>query len=196
MPFFINTIPASEATGKLREFYDADIKDLGIASNTTRTFSLFPETWEAFRGLIGGIRKHIRLRNYELTTFAAAMEMGCTFCMLAHGAVLHKNSFTTEQLEAIAKDFHHAGLEEKEVVMMEYAQKVVREASTTTPEDFDKLRKAGWSDEDILSITLAAAARSFASKVFDALGADPDAIYKELDEETHHALIGKRPFIV
>ena len=133
MPFFINTIPASEATGKLREFYDADIKDLGIASNTTRTFSLFPETWEAFRGLIGGIRKHIRLRNYELTTFAAAMEMGCTFCMLAHGAVLHKNSFTTEQLEAIAKDFHHAGLEEKEVVMMEYAQKVVREASTTTP---------------------------------------------------------------
>ena len=196
MPFFINTIPASEATGKLSEFYDADIKDLGIASNTTRTFSLFPETWEAFRGLIGGIRKHIRLRNYELTTFAAAMEMCCTFCMLAHGAVLHKNSFTTEQLEAIAKDFHHAGLEEKEVVMMEYAQKVVREASTTTPEDFDKLRKAGWSDEDILSITLAAAARSFASKVFDALGADPDAIYKELDEETHHALIGKRPFIV
>ena len=196
MPFFINTIPASEATGKLREFYDADIKDLGIASNTTRTFSLFPETWEAFRGLIGGIRKHIRLRNYELTTFAAAMEMGCTFCMLAHGAVLHKNSFTTEQLEAIAKDFHHAGLEEKEVVMMEYAQKVVREASTTTPEDFDKLRKAGWTDEDILSITLAAAARSFASKVFDALGADPDVIYKALDEETHHALIGKRPFIV
>ena len=196
MPFFINTIPASEATGKLREFYDADIKDLGIASNTTRTFSLFPETWEAFRGLIGGIRKHIRLRNYELTTFAAAMEMGCTFCMLAHGAVLHKNSFTTEQLEAIAKDFHHAGLEEKEVVMMEYAQKVVREASTTTPEDFDKLRKAGWTDEDILSITLAAAARSFASKVFDALGADPDVIYKGLDEQTHHALIGKRPFIV
>ena len=196
MPFFINTIHASEATGKLREFYDADIKDLGIASNTTRTFSLFPETWEAFRGLIGGIRKHIRLRNYELTTFAAAMEMGCTFCMLAHGAVLHKNSFTTEQLEAIAKDFHHAGLEEKEVVMMEYAQKVVRDASSTTQDDFDKLRKAGWTDEDILSITLAAAARSFASKVFDALGADPDVIYKGLDEQTHHALIGKRPFIV
>lgn len=38
--------------------------------------------------------------------------------------------FTAEQLEAIAKDFHHAGLEEKEVVMMEYAQKVVRDASS------------------------------------------------------------------
>ena len=196
MSFFIKTVPDSEATGKLRELYDADIKDLGIASNTTRSFSLCPESWEAFRGLMGGIRKRMRLRNYELTTMAAAMEMGCTFCMLAHGAVLRKNSFTPEQLEALVKDFHHAGLEDKEVVMMEYAQKVVREASSTTQADFDTLRKAGWTDEDILSITLAAAVRSFASKVFDSLGADPDAIYKDLDEETHHVLIGKRPFIV
>lgn len=116
--------------------------------------------------------------------------------MLAHGAVLRKNFFTAEQLEAIAKDFHHAGLEEREVVMMEYAQKVVRDAPSTTQADFDKLRSVGWSDEDILSITLAAAARSFVSKVFDALGADADIIYKELDDETHHALIGKRPFNV
>lgn len=116
--------------------------------------------------------------------------------MLAHGAVLRKNFFTAGQLEAIAKDFHHAGLEEKEVVMMEYAQKVVRDAPSTTQDDFDKLRKAGWTDEEILSITLAAAARSFVSKVFDALGAEADPIYKKLDEETHHALIGKRPFIV
>jgi alkylhydroperoxidase family enzyme len=80
--------------------------------------------------------------------------------------------------------------------MMEYAQKLVRDGSSTVQDDFDNLRKAGWTDEDILSITLAAAARAFVSKVFDALGGDPDAIYKELDEETHHALIGKCPFIV
>jgi alkylhydroperoxidase family enzyme len=116
--------------------------------------------------------------------------------MLAHGAVLRKNFFTAEQLESIAKDFRNAGLEEKEVVMMEYAQKVVRDAPSTTQADFNNLRKAGWTDEDIVSITLTAAARSFVSKVFDALGADADAIYKELDEETHHTLIGKRPFNV
>jgi alkylhydroperoxidase family enzyme len=116
--------------------------------------------------------------------------------MLAHGAVLRKNFFSAEQLEAIAKDFRHSGLEEKEVLMMEYAQKVVRDAPSTTQDDFDELRKAGWTDEDILSITLAAAARSFVSKIFDALHADPDAVYKALDEETHHALIGKRPFNV
>ncbi len=114
--------------------------------------------------------------------------------MLAHGAVLRKNFFSAAELEAIARDYHHAGLPENEVLMMEYAQKVVRDASSTTREDFEKLRAAGWTDQDILSFTLAAAARAFVSKVFDALAADPDAIYKELDEETHHALLGKRPF--
>ncbi len=114
--------------------------------------------------------------------------------MLAHGAVLRKNGFSAEQLEAIATDYHNADLPEKEVAMMDYARKVVRDASSTTREDFDKMRRLGWTDEDILSITLAAAARSFASKLFDALHADPDPIYKELDQETHHSLIGKRPF--
>ncbi len=79
MSFFIKTIPASEAVGKLREYYDDDIKTQGIPSNTTRTFSLLPETWEGWTGLVKSIRKKMRLRNYELATFAAAMEMGCTF---------------------------------------------------------------------------------------------------------------------
>lgn len=194
MSFFIDTVPYSESDGQLREFYDGDTKQLGVASNTTRSFSLRPEAWEAWMGLVKSIRKKMPLRPYELTTFAAALEMGCTFCLLAHGAVLRKNFFSAEQLEAIARDYRHAGLEPKEVLMMEYSQKVVRDASSTTPADFEHLREAGWTDEDILSITLAAAARSFASKVFDALGAPPDAIYQELDAETHHALIGKRPY--
>ncbi len=79
MGFFIKTVPPSEATDLLHEFYEEDIRDLGIPSNTTRTFSLFPESWQAWRGLVRSIRKHINLRNYELTTFAAAMELGCTF---------------------------------------------------------------------------------------------------------------------
>ena len=79
MPFLIKTIPYSESTGKLHGFYEDDIKNLGVASNVTRSFSLLPETYEGWLALIKSIRKNMRLRHYELTTFAAAMEMGCTF---------------------------------------------------------------------------------------------------------------------
>ncbi len=79
MEFFIKTVAPEDATGDLRTYYDEDIADLGVVSNTTRSFSLLPDTYAGWRGLIRSIRKHMRLRNYELTTMAAAMEMGCTF---------------------------------------------------------------------------------------------------------------------
>ena len=79
MSFFIQTVPLDESQGKLREYYETDLKQLGVASNTTRSFSLLPETWEGWMGLVRSIRKNMPLRIYELTTLAAAMEMGCTF---------------------------------------------------------------------------------------------------------------------
>ena len=79
MGFFIRTVSYESANDPLRGFYESDIRQLGVASNTTRSFSLLPETWEGWMGLVKSIRKHMRLRDYELTTVAAAMEMGCTF---------------------------------------------------------------------------------------------------------------------
>lgn len=79
MNFFIETVPYEAAGDPLRSFYEADIKDLGVASNTTRSFSLLPDTYAAWRELLRSIRKSIRLRDFELTTFAVAMELGCTF---------------------------------------------------------------------------------------------------------------------
>lgn len=79
MAYFIKTVPYESAGEQLRAFYDEDIQESGIVSNITRSFSLLPDTYEGWRGLVRSIRKHIRLRIYELTTFAAAMEMGCTF---------------------------------------------------------------------------------------------------------------------
>src|SRR5208337_500946 len=43
------------------------------------------------------IRSKMRLRRFELVTMAAAQALKCTYCMLAHGAVLRKN-FVTVQL--------------------------------------------------------------------------------------------------
>jgi hypothetical protein len=79
MSYFIKTVAPEDATGELRKYYDEDIASDGSVSNTTRSFSLLPDTYAGWRGLIRSIRRHLRLRTYELTTLAAAMEMGCTF---------------------------------------------------------------------------------------------------------------------
>ena len=59
----------------------------------------------------------------------------------------------------------------------------MRDASEITRTDIDVLRALDLEDVEILDITLTATMRSFASKTFDTLGAGPDAVYAELENE-------------
>lgn len=114
--------------------------------------------------------------------------------MLAHGALLRKNFFSVDQLAAIVKDFRHADLPPDEVVIMSFAQKVVIEAGQANENDFDELRAYGFSDEEILDIVLASTARSFFSKTLDAISAEPDETYLELEPELIKLFTIGRPF--
>ena len=180
---FIQTIPEAEAEGKLGAIYEGDRQSMGYVPNHAKVFSLRPDVLEAWRAFQGSIRKNLRLRRYELVTLAAAMELKCRYCLLAHGAILLKNGVSTDQLRKILTNFRDAGLEPAEVAMMEFAQKVIRDASGITLSDIDVLRALDLEDVEILDITLTATMRSFASKTFDALGAGPDAVYAELERE-------------
>jgi uncharacterized peroxidase-related enzyme len=178
---FIRTVSEVEAEGKLREIYESDQEDLGYVPNHAKVFSLRPEVLEAWRGLQGSIRKNLRLRRYELVTLAAAQALDCRYCLLAHGAILTKNGVGVDQLRAILIDFHDAGLEPAEIAMMEFAQRIARSANEVAQADVDALRALGLEDVEILDIVLTATMRSFASKTFNALGAEPDAVYDELE---------------
>ena len=180
---FIEIIPEAEAEGALREIYDGDRATFGFVPDHAKVFSLRPDVLAAWRAFQGSIRKHLRLRRYELVTLAAAQALGCRYCVLAHGAVLTQNGVGAEQLRAILTDFHDAGLEPLEVAMMDFAQKIARGADEMTQADTDALRALGLEDVEILDVTLTATMRCFASNTFDALGAGPDAATEELERQ-------------
>jgi uncharacterized peroxidase-related enzyme len=185
---YIQTIPEGEAQGKLRELYDADLKNNGYVPNHAQVFSLRPDVLETWRAFQGSIRKNLRLRPYELVTLAAAQALNCRYCVLAHGAILIKNGMSVDQLRSILTDFHNAGLEPAEVAMMDFAQKIARSANEITQADVDALTALGLESVDVLDITLTATMRSFASKTFNALGAEPDAVYDELESQLSQLL--------
>ena len=76
---FIKTIPEEQAEGLLRELYQAALKNNGYLPNHTKAFSLHPEVYEAWQKLSAAVRSKMRLRRYELVTFAAAMRLECTY---------------------------------------------------------------------------------------------------------------------
>ena len=191
---YIQTIPHEEATGLLKEVYDKELEDSGVVDNGVRAFSLRPAAQAAWQQLRDSIQSNMDPRRYELVTLAAAASLRCSYCALAHGAILVSKFFSAEQVEALTRDYHHAGLEPAEVAMMAYAEKIARHAYKVTPEDIDGLRAHGFSDTDILDVALTAAARSFLSKVLDAIGVEPDDWFMDLEPELRQALTVGRPF--
>lgn len=76
---FIKTISEDEADGLLQELYQADKKNNGYVPNYAKAFSLHPEAYDGWKKLIGAVRGNMRLRRYELVTFATAMANSCTY---------------------------------------------------------------------------------------------------------------------
>ena len=67
--------------------------------------------------------------------------------------------------------------------MLAFAEKVTLRAHEVTREDIEALRRQGLSDAEVLDIAMTAGARSFFSKVLDAVGAEPERRYEALLEE-------------
>lgn len=193
MPY-IKTIPEDQSDGLLTNLYQRITKTAGYLPNHAKIFSLRPKVYEAWLNLQDAIRSNMRLRRYELVTFAASQELGCSYCMLAHGTILHKNFFSVDEMLSIVDDYRNAGLTTEEVALMALAKKIIRKAGDVNEDDIQELREFGLSDEEILDVVLVIDMRAFFSKTIDALGADPDDVYKDLDPRLIEALAIGRPF--
>ncbi len=190
---FIETVPEEQATGDVKKIYDDDRKGKSYLPNYSKVFSLRPAVKESWNSLLKSIRSTMDTRRYELVTVAAARALRSSYCMLAHGSILQEKFYTAPQVTAIASWSPEGSLSPAEIAMMKFAEKVVRDATAITKDDIDDLRRQGFSDAEIFDITVTATARCFFSKTLDALGAEPDREYRNLDETMRKALTVGRP---
>lgn len=166
-------------------------------SNYERLFALAPAAYDGWAALNVAIRSGMDLRRYELVTLAAARRLGSSYCSMAHGTVLRDRFFGADGVLRIATDHRSAGLDRVDVAVMDLAEQVVSDPRAITEDDLEVLRELGLSERDILDVVLAAAARCFFATVLDALGVEPDAIYRtELEPELLEVLTVGRPAAV
>jgi uncharacterized peroxidase-related enzyme len=186
---FIQIIADEDATS----LYEAERARVGYVPNYARLFARRPAVYAAWQQLNGAIKESMGLRRYELATVAAARRLRSTYCAMAHGTVLAETFLGPERVRDVVLDHRSAGLDEADVAIMDFADKVVTDASSITQGDVDRLRELGLSDADVLDVALAAAARCFFSKTLDALGVQADAAYAEMEPSLREALTVGRP---
>lgn len=76
-----------------------------------------------------------------------------------------------------------AGLTEAERVLMDYAKIITDAAYRSTPEDVEKLRTAGWTEDQIAEAVYVTALFAFFNRVADAFGV-PSQNYLETGKLT------------
>jgi uncharacterized peroxidase-related enzyme len=162
-----------------------------MATNYERAFETRPEVYAAWVQLNSAIKAGMDLRRYELATLAAARKLRSSYCCLAHGTVLAERF--GEPVAQIAADHRAAGLDEIDVAVMDLAERVAEDATSITEPDLQRLRDLGLSQQDIMDVVLAAAARCFFSKTLDGLGVLADASYSELAPALREVLVVGRP---
>lgn len=155
-----------------------------------RAFADRPGVYAAWRGLVGAITENMELRRYELATFAAAQRLRSTYCSIMHGNVLRND--LGEDVLALTGD-REANLDAVDLAIMDFAERVVVDATSITEGDLERLRDLGLTDPEIMDVALAAAARCFFSKTLDALCVQADARFQELAPELQAAFVVGRP---
>jgi alkylhydroperoxidase family enzyme len=162
----------TEDEAEKAQFYAQDTAKLGYVANYSWLLAHRPDVYRAWQQLNGAIKAVMEPRRYEVATLGAVRQLRSSYCGLAHGDVLAR--LTGEQpVIDIMTDLDNLDQADRAVVVL--AEKVATAAADITGEDIQQARNAGLSDDDILNVVLAAAARCFFSKVLDGTGTQADS---------------------
>ncbi|MFL5133477.1 MAG: carboxymuconolactone decarboxylase family protein [Microvirga sp.] len=182
---FLQTIEEEQATGRVAEIYERQKAQLGLVMDAAKCFTARPDLLPIYTDFSDRIRAgfSLGLREWRLITLIAAKHIPSTYCSHVYGKQLIDDLGSKEAVLAVQRDFRTAGLSDRDVEMLAYAQKIAQDASRISHADIDRLHAVGFSDQQICDIALCAAFRCFVSRFFDATGAGTEAVFIDDDTE-------------
>lgn len=191
---YLETIAEDAATGKIADIYAGQKARMGFVMAASKCFTTRPDLLPVYNDFIDQVRAGFSLtpRDWRLITLIAAKHVPSTYCSYVYGKQLIDDFGSKQAVIAVHRNFRNAGLPPRDVEMLAYAEKIAVDASVVTEADIARLRKVGFTDQNIADIALCAAFRCFIAKFFDAVGAGPEPAFIDGDEEFRAALtVGK-----
>jgi len=154
-PPYIELTPPEEASGDLKELYDAleRVRGEGRVSNLFKGYGKFPKlamaNFERLNILLQQGKLSVKLKEAILTALAELNH--CDYCVSFHATAMQSAGASDEEVEgAIAFDPERLGLTEKEQALFEYAMKANGDPHAITPEDIAALKVLGITDWELV----------------------------------------------
>ncbi|MCX6266482.1 MAG: hypothetical protein NTW16_03890 [Bacteroidetes bacterium] len=148
----LNLIEKDQATGRVAEIYESMINTIGFIPNAFKIFSPSEHVLDVQVGNLGYFMRHKTLGG-KLLAFIRLLvseQEQCVYCVGMNSGILLQYGVLPEMIAEIKLDASKAPLEEKDMAMLLFVLKVVKNSSSIEQTDVDALKKLGWNDTEIL----------------------------------------------
>jgi uncharacterized peroxidase-related enzyme len=178
--------PDEEIPDEVKELWETPLERLGFVPNVMRIFALRPDHllrwWSYYDELLRGASGLSKAQREMIAVVVSAANR-CHYCVVSHSAALRKLTGDPVLVDTLATGYRHASLEPAERAMLDFAVKLTAASSECSEEDVQRLRDAGWSDEDVFDIAQVAAMFNFTNRLASGLGWRPNPEYFSLGRQ-------------
>lgn len=151
---------------------DAFTKNIGFTPNMMASFAASPIAFNAWATLLGSLSKALDVKTRDAIGLAVSEVNGCDYCLTVH-------SFTAERMAKLPADEiilarkGHAS-DPKRDAAIQFARKVIETRGKVADADVQAVRKAGYTDANVIEIVALVAMYSLTNFFNNAFDPDKD----------------------
>ncbi|SHK56296.1 peroxidase-related enzyme [Rhodothermus profundi] len=173
---WIEIIPEETATGELKAHYEEIRQRRGKISNILAVHSLHPGALRAHLELYLQVmfaRSGLSRAERELIAVVVSAANQCTYCVQHHAEALKAYWKDAARVAQAVEDYRKLELPERTRALLDHAVKLTRAPDRVEEADLQRLRALGWTDRDLLDLTLIVAYFNFVNRIALGLGVQP-----------------------
>src|SRR5258708_3214154 len=180
---FMSEVHLDDQFGPFVAFQEAR----GFVPNLLRAQTLLPRVIEAQTKLGSAVLLQegaiSRIQKEQIILIVAAARRDI-YCVTAHCKILSSLGKSEAQLDRLLTDYHRAGLSEADVALLDFSDKLSRQAPSVHSGDIEALRACGLDDESILEAVQVTALARFLCTLSAGLAPEPEFEPRKLSSAT------------
>lgn len=177
---FFPTVEDDAVPEQLQKLFQAAERELGFVPNVFRSLGYRPErmsAWFAHYRQLHEPTENLSAADREMIAVVVSAINDCTYCVVAHGAMLRQELGDPELGDRIGINWRHAGLHDKQLAICAYAEKLTLRPHECSPDDLATLASFGLTDHEVWDIAELASMYAFTNRMALATGQEPNREY-------------------
>jgi uncharacterized peroxidase-related enzyme len=172
------SVPAlDELPSDIRERIESVQERSGFVPNVFLALARRPDEFRAFFAYHDAVMERdsgLTKAEREMIVVATSAARSCTYCVIAHGAILRVRAKDPHVADLVASNYRQASLSERQLVMLDYALKLSLTPEAVDEHDFEDLAAAGFSTEDVWDISSVASFFALSNRMAHAMALAPN----------------------